>query len=982
MFNLPATNYPTTQRIVSGVVPVYPDDVVLNCNTSTSSVTIELAEIPADFFSTQYKLYVVDYSNNSSVNNITIVAGAGQTINGAPTMVISTNGGAVVFMISNNTSYVGLQTNSTTPVAGFISVTFLQLTNLINTNTVVVNGDYLLLDAFFGSNAVQTQVYLKGMATNEVSLSGQGIFFNADYQNTGNYTGITGFAGQLGLWSSALATPLNSVVIWNNEQYLNLTGLNTLNSPNTEPATWQLLVRQVNYGYIIEVDSVLYDIRTNYINNRIDVRGNQVEFRGFSMDLFKWGANNVRNNSVISQSTLSNCNCEIAGSFIGNVFQQGSTVFLGNTTDRCITQTFINNTFSNSNANFQTEAYEVLNNKISNTQLDCLITTVTGKLTANEIDLSTLNIVSCSSQIITNQFNGSNITIASNPGIIESNSILNTTLNISTVNGNTFTRNTISNSGINIGINNGDISGNILNNIQTLIITSNSGSIGKNIIEDCVLFAVNIVNTNVIRSNSITNCQTFEIDTNSGQIIFNSIKNASALTIGDSSSAISQNNFDSLQLTIGTNSGSGLQANTFINCSISIFDNQGTIAANSMTDTQFNITGANTNNFTRNQIDESNIGIINNNGFITDNVIKLTNANISNDGEILKNTLSNLPNFAINGNSVAGKYNSNIIENCPTVGVLLNEGDISNNSIINAQNFVVLTNNVGAEVTWNSANDNSNFAITTNSGSIRFNTLFGFSSLTVLDNTSTGIVQLVSSTNRSSFSVVTNNGLVGVTAKTNGVILNNSSSLSITTITTNGIIAGVTLDSSDIQIVNFDIQFVNCNIMSSEFKIVNTTNVLGWIIYLDCSGCVLGQSGSYNLTERLTGSCISGLSTVKFTLDCSDPLVYDLPTQTLRINLDIIGMGGNYVLSNAAGLTIAKINQCTTKWNTRFEPNNGTVIFQSVPIAGAAPLNIVSPNGAFNYNVVYRALGCDYIDLISLSPPNTVAAVSNAVILT
>ena len=28
MFNLPATKYPTTQRTVTGTVPVYPDDVV------------------------------------------------------------------------------------------------------------------------------------------------------------------------------------------------------------------------------------------------------------------------------------------------------------------------------------------------------------------------------------------------------------------------------------------------------------------------------------------------------------------------------------------------------------------------------------------------------------------------------------------------------------------------------------------------------------------------------------------------------------------------------------------------------------------------------------------------------------------------------------------------------------------------------------------------------------------------------------------
>ena len=189
MLNLPATKYPTTQRTVSGTVPVYPDDVVLNCDTSSGAVVIELAEIPDDYFSTQYKLYVVDISNNASVNNITIVAGIGQTINATASIQITTNGGSIEVLISGNTTYIGLQSNPVSTPTGFIPVTYVQLSNLISTNTIVPNGDYLLLDAQFGSlPVIPTNVYLKGMTLNKVSLDGQGIFFNADYQGVGVYT--------------------------------------------------------------------------------------------------------------------------------------------------------------------------------------------------------------------------------------------------------------------------------------------------------------------------------------------------------------------------------------------------------------------------------------------------------------------------------------------------------------------------------------------------------------------------------------------------------------------------------------------------------------------------------------------------------------------------------------------------------------------------------------------------------------------------
>ena len=77
--SLPATKYPTNMRVVTGTPIIYNDDVVLLCDTSAGAVTINLLDIPNGYWSTQYKLYVIDNSNNAGTNNITINAGTGQT---------------------------------------------------------------------------------------------------------------------------------------------------------------------------------------------------------------------------------------------------------------------------------------------------------------------------------------------------------------------------------------------------------------------------------------------------------------------------------------------------------------------------------------------------------------------------------------------------------------------------------------------------------------------------------------------------------------------------------------------------------------------------------------------------------------------------------------------------------------------------------------------------------------------------------------
>ncbi|MEI7510262.1 MAG: hypothetical protein WCJ62_12460, partial [Flavobacterium sp.] len=99
--------YPNNIRTISGLINIIKqDDVTLECNTALGPVGVQLLEIPANYWSTQWKLYIVDKNNNASVNNITVTAPPGVLINGAPTFTINANGASLLLRITSNTNFV------------------------------------------------------------------------------------------------------------------------------------------------------------------------------------------------------------------------------------------------------------------------------------------------------------------------------------------------------------------------------------------------------------------------------------------------------------------------------------------------------------------------------------------------------------------------------------------------------------------------------------------------------------------------------------------------------------------------------------------------------------------------------------------------------------------------------------------------------------------------------------------------------------
>ena len=291
--------YPNNIRTISGLVNiVFQDDSVLVCNTALVPTVINLLEIPADYWSTQYKLYIVD-SGNASVNNITVNAPVGFTVNGQSSFVISSNKASLLIRVASNTNYVGqysvissgvsghviqdegisltqrqnlnfvgagvtvvdnLATNSSiVTVNGGASVTSLinaQMLTLISSNTVTAGQSYLITDATYSNGGVVVQ----GLTTNTISLQGSGLFLNADYQAVGNYSGVTGFHSALGLWSSDVqSVTIGDAVVWNNFNYKNLTGA-WGTAPDTDSVNWVVLTKSATNGYILEGDFVKYNV--------------------------------------------------------------------------------------------------------------------------------------------------------------------------------------------------------------------------------------------------------------------------------------------------------------------------------------------------------------------------------------------------------------------------------------------------------------------------------------------------------------------------------------------------------------------------------------------------------------------------------------------------------------------------------------------------------------------------------------------------
>lgn len=330
--------YPNIIRQISGLTnTVAQTDYILNCDTSTGAVALELPSIPLNYWSTQWRIVVVDYGNNAAVNNITINAPSGFKINGQPSMTINANGASYYITVGNNTNFVAFWggLNSGGSGASLISVTNAQLLTLISTSSIIAGQFYLVTDALYSDGGVIVQGAIANQST---TVNGSGIFLNADYQATGVYSGVTSppYLNNLGIWYETSTAPagfgVGSVCIYNNRMYICVSpatptwwnGVSGSN-PSTDNTNWQILTKSATTGYITEVDQVRYDITNNRVIYRADKRGNEVDLYitggTNSLTYFQWGRATVINNKLVGNSYF-NCQNSFC-SFNGNVCTNG-----------------------------------------------------------------------------------------------------------------------------------------------------------------------------------------------------------------------------------------------------------------------------------------------------------------------------------------------------------------------------------------------------------------------------------------------------------------------------------------------------------------------------------------------------------------------------------------------------------------------------------------------------------------------------------
>jgi hypothetical protein len=555
---LSSQKYTNTTRTITGLTnDVYPNDVILLCNTLPGPVAIDLQEIPANFWNTNYKLYLVDINNNASVNNITINAPVGYTINNLPSLVISVNGGRGIVTISSNNSYncelnystggggiltvqdqgvnvsspctlinfvgnyvlaTGAGANATVTInPNILSFTYGGFSALITGSSLIPGQFYSISNAIFTASVLETvPVIIQAVSNNTISLFGSGVFLNADYQNVGNYSGVPGFVANLGVWSTALIPVVGDVVIWNNLHFVSLTGVNAA-PPNLDLINWSPLVKSITTGYILEVDEVTYNISTNQILSRKDKRNNYVENNVKTYALlgnkeaflvFQWGSEDCISNLIAQESWSDfwNSSNEIKyNSITGNSFMSFTRANTGNF--------LYNSAQNNSKVNVTNDAGLFLKNVcISTVGLLDNYSNFQQNHFESVLNLTILNLPTAGlgdflNNYIFGNYVDTGLFIVTNEGEVIRNTFFNCDCNINNqTNASSFKDNNLKNSNLDLSVNNNIVSNNNFDRTTFTVSNVNAGIISNNVSDSSIIFIVDQVIGAEFSSNNVSSC--------------------------------------------------------------------------------------------------------------------------------------------------------------------------------------------------------------------------------------------------------------------------------------------------------------------------------------------------------------------------------------------------------------------------------------------------------------------------------------------
>jgi len=966
-----STTYKNNQRIVSGNTPVFNDDVVLLCDTSIAPVTINLGDIAIDYWNTIWKLYVVDNSNNAITNNIVINAGAGQTINGFSSLTINTNGGQALIRVSSNSSFIaelstggnanltvkdegvtvvagvtilnfiGAVVNVTTPMAGEADVTIdalgyqilsnSALLSLISAGTLNIGWTYIVNNV---TNA-NTFVAVQAIATNAVQNYGAGYFLNADYQAVGNYSGVSGYVSQTGIWKGGSASyVVGDVCIWNNYHYKNITGSNSSTTPNSDTTNWVLLTKSATNGYIIAVDYVIYDVVTNIVRKRIDSKNNEVDYTNgnISFDYFQWGRNQVTYNKVLNGSLFGAVNspCNFTGNFLVNsqITDYTPALITGGSIDK--------NILTNSQITIQSNQGEVSYNNLDSGSYFSIqsIINVGGAISPTinynnfkENSYISLNTLQDASITYNNFYSESYIltvgsVIISNSSLDRNNfssvsylRILNSVTSCSIYESNVEGRSYISITGA--------YSGNVRNNVLSVnsYLVLNTGIVGA----DC-------------SGNRLSAFSYITIGAHSGQIDNNFVTNLSNIQITTNyvGSYVSQNrleNNSSLILTTGGEitgqTNATIQYNSIDNTILSINNILGNLENNQITNSTLAITTAN-NSFNENQITNSTLAIttasnsFNENQFIDSNFQITTLSGVFNYNQIIKGDLQPI--------TISGTFQNNQIAYSSLSGTTMS-GTFNYNQI-EYSSFSITT--IGGTFNYNKISISA-FTITTIYANANFNN-------NLIGNTSLTITNINASANFNNNSI--DNGIsINIGTLNSDFTYNQINSSGITVTTFNGAFNYNILNISNVSITTNSGNFLQNEISNSTIGIGINADFTFNNIVSGSSIAIATNNGVFNNNYFTNG--IIGITTL------SGNFTYNQINSSMVAFIDCIGNATNNNIFNSQNIAI-ETNNFAFNFNEIFDSVISIVDnydFSSNNLTSAT-ISIQTNNGSITNNTI------------------------------
>lgn len=700
--------------------------------------------------------------------------------------------------------------------AGSVSDTYANINTLRLASNLLPGVLYTITDRADLGLSVQA------IDSENLALTGTGVFLNPDFQAVGNYTGVPGFNSQLGVWKSTLTPVVNDVVIWNNNHYVNLTGA-VGTAPSGDLVNWQLLSRSNVTGFIMASDTVEFDFPNDWIQMRHDTqRGNEIGgsftyeqnvSNGFNViDRFQWGNDlawgnysresllNIRNAfNVLSNNRLemqSRLNAENWGT-VGNSNQLNFNRLFGNSEIVCpsasgvITQNILDCGCSvNGGGTIMT--LSIQKNELSmGSIIEC--TDAQGNITDNRLfDRSTIDATSQTAGGVQRNdlFDNSEIdAVSSSANIVDNSLIENSTLDCTSASAVDISFNELSDSSFNLTSTISGVDHNYLSK-TTWNATGNQGHIVVCITHDSIVSTQN--NGSAFRGNQMTNAS-WTTDGHGGNISYNNVYEGSVLTAVNGNGDIQNNDVGhTSQFTCGNNSAN-VNFNKILNSSIfsvpdttavvlnntidqlssvNIPTNTALVTGNLITNNSTVVLSGNSANFTNNSLNGSLMSFgVASNGVFNGNVFEY-NTQITADTNIMS-FQSNRMNFVTLFTEGAGAlFNDAAMNGCElfeyTMDLTTNEGQINNSEFRNGNGTMGLTHgatfdqcyiNIPGGVVFNINGDANKRA---ECGYSNFEVSFDISGATTIDFVSLsphyGIVNLTSTNATETISTVKSTG--------------------------------------------------------------------------------------------------------------------------------------------------------------------------------------------------------------------------------